>query len=170
MEYNWESIGNCSRFVKTQGLEARAYQINIINSIIENGNTLVVLPTGLGKTLIAVFSIACALENGKKAIIMAPTKPLSEQHYKSLTSLLNIDQKDILLLTGKLNSKKRSLLESDAKVITATPQTIANDLRSGNFKLEDFGVVVFDECHRAVGKYAYTYIADECSNFPFSIC
>ena len=162
MEYNWESIGNCSRFVKTQGLEARAYQINIINSIIENGNTLVVLPTGLGKTLIAVFSIACALENGKKAIIMAPTKPLSEQHYKSLTSLLNIDQKDILLLTGKLNSKKRSLLESDAKVITATPQTIANDLRSGNFKLEDFGVVVFDECHRAVGKYAYTYIADEC--------
>ncbi|MDE1810863.1 MAG: DEAD/DEAH box helicase, partial [Candidatus Micrarchaeota archaeon] len=148
--------------VNTSVIEPRAYQINIIRSIYSGGNTLVVLPTGLGKTLIAVFAMANALHNGKKAVILAPTKPLSEQHFDSLTRLLNIDKGHILLLTGSISGEKRIEMEQEAKVIAATPQTFGNDLKKGRINLDDIGIVVFDEVHKAVGRYAYTYIAEEC--------
>ncbi len=142
-------------------MQPRAYQISIIRSIYGRRNTLVVLPTGLGKTLIAVFAMAGALHSGKRAVILAPTKPLSEQHYNSLLELLNIDKEGILLLTGGISKAKRLELESKAKVVAATPQTFANDLKRGRVSLDGFGTVIFDECHRAVGHYAYTYIANE---------
>ncbi len=159
---SWEELGEPAKLIRTELVEPRAYQINIAKSLLGGYNSLVVLPTGLGKTLIAIIAIANALSKGKKAIILAPTKPLSEQHYDSLSRLLNIDGELILLMTGSTSSKRRAELEKGAKVIAATPQTIANDLKSERLSLEDFGVVVFDECHRAVGRYAYTYIADEC--------
>jgi Fanconi anemia group M protein len=161
MSLSWEGLGECSRLVNTKTVDPREYQINIIRSVFSGRNTLVILPTSLGKTLIAVFAIANAVYQGKKALIMAPTKPLSEQHYASLTSLLNIDNEKILLATGGISSKKRGEMEANAKVIAATPQTIANDLKTGRLSLEDIGVVIFDECHRAVGRYAYTYVAEQ---------
>jgi Fanconi anemia group M protein len=162
MALSWDELLPYSKLVNTGSMEPRAYQINIIKSIQSGKNTLVVLPTGLGKTLIAVFAIAKALHSGKKAIMLAPTKPLGEQHYQSLTALLNIEKSLILLLTGSLSGGKRQELENEAKVISATPQTVANDLKKGRLSLDDVAVVIFDECHRAVGRYAYTYIADEC--------
>jgi Fanconi anemia group M protein len=162
MPLTWDELLPYGRLVNTGVVEPRAYQINIVKSICSGKNTLVVLPTGLGKTLIAVFAIANALHRGKKAILLAPTKPLSEQHYQSLSTLLNVDNSLLLLLTGSISGSKRQKLENEAKVISATPQTVANDLRKGRLSLEDFSTVIFDECHRAVGRYAYTYIADEC--------
>lgn len=162
MALQWGSLSPLDRLVNVSMVEPRAYQINIIRSVLDGRNALVVLPTGLGKTLIAVFAIANAVGQGKKAILLSPTKPLCEQHHASLVSLLNIDRDRILLLTGSLTGVKREELERSAKVISATPQTVANDLKRGRLSLDDFGVVVFDECHRAVGRYAYTYIADEC--------
>jgi ERCC4-related helicase len=161
MDLSWNELSPYDRLVNTNSVEPRAYQINIIKSIYSGKNTLVVLPTGLGKTLIAMFAIANSLHNGRKALLLAPTKPLGEQHYNSLLNLLNVDKNHILLLTGSLSSSKRQKLESDAKVIVATPQTFANDLKRGRISLEEFGVVIFDECHRAVGRYAYTYISEE---------
>jgi ERCC4-related helicase len=162
MDLSWNELAPYDKLVNTSLVDPRAYQINIIKSIYSGRNTLVVLPTGLGKTLIAVFAIARALHDGKKALLVAPTKPLNEQHYQSLTKLLNIDSNSILLLTGSISKSKRQELESSARVIVGTPQTFANDLKRGRISLDDFGVVIFDETHKAVGKYAYTYIADEC--------
>ncbi len=158
----WSDLEPYDRLVNIQMVEPRAYQINIIKSINSGMNSLVILPTGLGKTLIAVFAIAKALHEGKSAIVLAPTKPLSDQHYKSISNLLNVDKSILLLLTGTLSGKKREALEVNARVIVATPQTVANDLQKGRLSLKDCSIVVFDECHRAVGRYAYTYIADEC--------
>jgi ERCC4-related helicase len=149
-------------FVNSSIIEPRQYQINISKSIESGRNTLVVLPTGLGKTLIAIFAIAQALKSGKRALILAPTKPLSQQHHASLTKFLAINGDLILLLTGSIGAKRRMELESSAKVIAATPQTVANDISSGRITLSEYGVVIFDECHKAVGKYAYTSIADHC--------
>ncbi len=158
----WQGLGNAARLVNLEGMEFREYQYNITKSILKGLNTLVILPTGLGKTLIAVFAIANAVANGKKALLLAPTKPLCEQHYDELKRMMKVDPGDILLLTGTIAKGKRKELESLAKVIVATPQTFANDLRSSDITIGDFSVAVFDECHRAVGKYAYTYIANEC--------
>lgn len=161
MALSWNELEPYDKLVNISLIEPRAYQINIIKSLYKGRSTLVVLPTGLGKTLIAVFSIAKSLHEGKRAVILAPTKPLSEQHYDSLVKLLNIDKKGIFLLTGSIKKSTREELENNAKVIIATPQTLANDLKKGRITLDDFGCVIFDECHKAVGRYAYTYIADE---------
>ncbi|MGI0100174.1 MAG: DEAD/DEAH box helicase [Candidatus Micrarchaeaceae archaeon] len=162
MDLSWNELAPYDRLVNTSLVEPRSYQINIIKSVYSGKNTLVILPTGLGKTLIAVFAIANSLHMGRKALVLAPTKPLGEQHFGSLSRLLNVDGKEMLLLTGKVGKGRRKELESNAKVIVATPQTFANDLKNARVSLEEFGIVVFDECHRAVGRYAYTYIADEC--------
>lgn len=162
MELSWGELSPYDGLVNTSLVDPRAYQINIIKSVYSGKNTLVVLPTGLGKTLIAVFAIANALQKNMKALILAPTKPLNEQHFQSLARLLNINIDDILLLTGSLNRARRQEFEASARVIVATPQTFANDLKRGRISLEDFGIVIFDECHKAVGRYAYTYIANEC--------
>jgi ERCC4-related helicase len=161
MALSWKELAPYDALVNTSLVEPRAYQINIAKSISSGRNSLVILPTGLGKTLIAVFAIANSLQKGKRAIILAPTKPLSEQHYNSLLKMLNINGDGIMLLTGGINKTKRQELEASARVIVGTPQTLANDLKKGRISLDGFGTVIFDECHRAVGRYAYTYIADE---------
>ena len=162
VDTRWYDLEDSAKFVNLEGVEFREYQFNISQHIFDGLNTLVILPTGLGKTLIAVFAIAKIIASNRKALFLAPTKPLSEQHFATLSAMLKVDKGNVLLLTGATASKKRQELEKSAQVIVATPQTVTNDLKHGFFSMKDFGIVVFDECHRAVGKYAYTYIADEC--------
>ncbi len=159
----WLNIGSGAGLINLEGIDFREYQLNIINSVLERGNTLVVIPTGLGKTFIGVAAIAQALSEGGKAIFLAPTKPLAEQHYSGLVRMLRIPEEEILLMVGSTVKEKRREMEAMARVLVATPQTVANDLKGGYLSLEGFRIVVFDECHRAVGKYAYTYIANECN-------
>ena len=163
VDERWRQLGEPFKMINFDGVEFRDYQFNIVKSIDRHGNTLVVLPTGLGKTLIGVCVIAKALSFGKKAMILAPTKPLSEQHYNALKKFMNIPQDQINLITGFLAKGSRAAIEKDSRIIVATPQTISNDLKNGLFSLEEFGAVIFDECHRAIGKYAYTYVANECA-------
>lgn len=159
----WDKIGKALEYINLDGFEFREYQANIINSIFKHGNTLVVLPTGLGKTVIGIGIIADSLSKGRKALLLAPTKPLAEQHYNNLLDRLRVPKEKIALFTGKIGKTSRKELALNASVIVATPQTIANDLKQANMSLMDFGCAIFDECHRAVGRYAYTYIANECS-------
>ncbi|MCL5106252.1 MAG: DEAD/DEAH box helicase [Candidatus Marsarchaeota archaeon] len=147
-------------FIRTDLIEPREYQLNIIKSILHK-NSLVVLPTGLGKTIIALYAMSNALSHGKKAMMLSPTKPLAEQHYNSAVRLMALNPNEMALITGAVAGAGRSALEAGARVVLATPQTIANDIKAGRLDIKDYGVVVFDECHRAMGKYAYTYIADE---------
>ncbi|EQD47895.1 Hef nuclease [mine drainage metagenome] len=158
----WEQLSPYNVLINTEVVEPRAYQINIAKRTASGRNFLVILPTGLGKTLIAAINIARVLYGGKRALIVAPTKPLSEQHYQTLLKLLKVNREFVLLLTGGIRAKERYALESAARIVVATPQTIANDMKKGGLDLSDFGLVVIDECHKAVGKYAYTFIADEC--------
>ncbi len=157
----WEDIEPYKIMINTEGLEPRAYQINIAKSIYNGANTLVILPTGLGKTMIALLAIAKVLYQNKSIIMLAPTKPLSKQHYSVLLSLANINNDGILMLTGSVNASTRQAIASNAKIIVATPQTIANDMKKNRITLNNCGLVIFDECHKAVGRYAYTYIANE---------
>ncbi|MDE1860770.1 MAG: DEAD/DEAH box helicase [Candidatus Micrarchaeota archaeon] len=163
VDARWQGLGEVAGMLNLDGIEYREYQFNIIRSIEEHGNTLVVIPTGLGKTFIGTVVLAKAIKNGKRALLLAPTKPLAEQHFSALSKILAIEPEKLMLLTGSIGKEKRREQEAKASVIVATPQTITNDLKRGGISLDSFGAVVFDECHRAVGKYAYTYIANECS-------
>ena len=145
--------------LKNELIEIREYQVNIAKSALR-GNTLVVLPTGLGKTVIAIFIIVEVLRRkGGKILFLAPTKPLVEQHVRTLKNLTKV--KNIALLTGEIRKNKRKDLVKDAEIVVSTPQVIQNDIQSGDINIGEFTLIVFDEAHKAVGNYAYVYIAKE---------
>ncbi len=143
--------------LKENTVEEREYQVSIARSAL-SGNTLVVLPTGLGKTIIAIFVMVEVLSRkGGKVLFLAPTKPLVEQHARTIKSITKIEK--VAVFTGEVGKKKRRALWKEADVVVATPQVVQNDIISGDIDLKDVSLIIFDEAHRAVGNYAYVYIA-----------
>ena len=145
--------------LKEDAFEKRDYQISIAKAAAEK-NTLVVLPTGMGKTLIAVMVGAERLAKlGGKIMITAPTRPLNAQHTRSFEKFTHVGKEDITLITGKILPANREKIYKRATIVAATPQCVRNDLKNGRLNLSDFSFMIFDEAHRAVKGYAYTYIA-----------
>ena len=139
----------------------RLYQTSIADVASER-NTLVILPTALGKTVISAMVAANLLLNHRnvKVLVMAPTRPLVLQHRNSFLRMLKLRERDVALLTGMTHPEIRKIVwEGEARVVFSTPQVVRNDLRDHKVSLENYGLLVFDECHRAVKKYAYTDIA-----------
>ncbi|WP_457742648.1 DEAD/DEAH box helicase [Thermococcus sp.] len=148
-------------YLRRDLIEPRVYQ-EVIYARCKERNCLVVLPTGLGKTLIAMLIADYRLQKyGGKVLFLAPTKPLAMQHAESFRKLFRLPSEKINVLTGELSPEKRSKLWKKSVVITATPQTIENDILTGRISLEDVVLLVVDEAHRAVGNYAYVFIARE---------
>ena len=141
-------------------LEPREYQKNIAETASDK-NTLVVLPTGMGKTLISLLVAAERLEEfpESKIMILSPTRPLSAQHKKTFEDFTILPNDEIILLTGRIRPEDRVELYKKAKIIIATPQTIENDLENNRIDFGEFSFIVFDEAHRAVKEYAYPYVA-----------
>ncbi len=142
-------------------MEARIYQQNIARKACQK-NTMVILPTALGKTVISCLAATHFLYNywDKKILVMAPTRPLVLQHKDTFSNLLKIKAKHITVLTGKTSPRLRKhIWERDYKVFFATPQVVKNDLENNRLSLKNFSFVVFDECHRARKNYAYTFVA-----------
>jgi Fanconi anemia group M protein len=142
--------------IKGGKFEARKYQVEIAKKAIKD-NTLVVLPTGLGKTNIALLVCAELLnkEDGK-ILFLSPTKPLIEQHKKTFEKLSEIC--DLEVVSGYIKPENRGKLYKKARIVFATPQTISNDLKNRVLELDDFILLVVDEAHHTIGNYAYTYI------------
>ena len=149
------------KYVKKNSIEKRDYQINLANQAIEE-NCIVVLPTGLGKTAVALHVISEYLSKGTGGILfLAPTRVLVHQHYDFLKNNLTLD--DISLVTGEDPIPKRTKLWSNS-VVCATPEIARNDLIRGIVTPEQFDLVVFDEVHRTTGDYAYSGIAERFEN------
>jgi ERCC4-related helicase len=148
-------------------IELRLYQKNIADSA-QHRNTMVILPTALGKTVISLLVGADILYNyrDKRILIMAPTRPLVSQHMKSFSSVLKISEETIASITGKILPYARRAVwnRTDIRLVFATPEVVKNDLEEGRLNLKDFGLLVFDEAHRAIKEYAYTFIAKEYIN------
>jgi len=150
--------------IKKRSIEFRSYQNNISESLRnKNMNTLVILPTALGKTIIAILVCAEYLYNykSKRVLIMAPTKPLVAQHMSSFFSVLNIPENGIAVVTGKNLPPTRMAIwnQKEIRLVFATPEVVKNDLVENRLSLREFSLLVFDEAHRAVKDYAYTSIA-----------
>ncbi len=145
-----------------EGFEPRLYQQTILNTTIEK-NTLVVLPTGLGKTVIAMMLAAHRLKEipDSKIVFLAPTKPLVQQHKRTFVKHLDTDEETMHVFTGDIRPDKREKLWQDAKIVFSTPQGFENDVISSRVNLEDVSLMVFDEAHRATGEYSYVFIAEK---------
>ncbi|WP_226004871.1 DEAD/DEAH box helicase [Natrinema salinisoli] len=141
-------------------LERRLYQLKLAGTA-ANNHTLVCLPTGLGKTTVSLLVTARRLDEvGGKSLMLAPTKPLVQQHADFYREALRIPDEEIVVFTGDVSPEDRSEMWESATVVMATPQVIENDLVGSRISLADVTHITFDECHRATGDYAYNYIAE----------
>ena len=151
-----------------KGFKPRLYQENIFNTC-TRANTLVVLPTGRGKTKLAILVAVHRLNNFKdsKIVFLTPTKPLAAQIVNEFKDSTNIE--DVNLFTGEMKPEQRGELWKDSRVIVSTPQGFTNDVINKRINLREVSLVVFDECHRATGDYDYVWLAkhyNKMGNFP----
>ncbi len=140
----------------------RKYQQEIYN-VCKEKNCLVVLPTGIGKTLIALMlSIYTQKKHpATKTLFLAPTRPLAEQHLEYFQKHLPELFAQLTLFTGKTPAKKRKQLWQKSDIIFSTPQCISNDLKNNIYNLEEVSLLIEDESHRCLKNYAYTFIAQK---------
>jgi len=145
-----------------QNITPREYQKKILETA-EKKNTLVILPTGIGKTLIALMLAIKRIElfPREKILFLAPTRPLAQQHLKSFEKHLPEIYADMQLFTGKVSPEKRKEIWQKADIIFSTPQTIANDLKNGSYSLENASLLIEDEAHRCLKNYDYVFVAQE---------
>ena len=143
--------------LKPQTVDKRLFQLDLAANALK-ASSLIVVPTGLGKTVIALMVLLARLDKGK-VLFLAPTKPLVEQHATFLRRVLK-DEDTVAMMTGETMPEKRVVSWEAARIVASTPQVIENDLLSRRIDLKDVSLVIFDEAHRAVGNYAYVYIAE----------
>lgn len=137
----------------------RDYQFNIVSRSLFH-NTLVALPTGLGKTFIAATVMLNYYRWTKDAqiIFMAPTKPLIAQQMEACYGIAGIHRQDTVLMTGETQPPVRAEEWLEGRVFFMTPQTVINDLKTGICDPKKIVLVVVDEAHKATGSYAYTEV------------
>ena len=140
-----------------QTVEKRLFQLDLAATALK-ASSLIVVPTGLGKTVIALMVLLARMDKGR-ILFLAPTKPLVEQHAVFLQRVLR-DKDIVTMMTGESPPEKRVESWGQSRIVVSTPQVIENDLLSRRIDLKDVSLVIFDEAHRAVGNYAYVYIAD----------
>ncbi len=145
-----------------KNFEPRLYQQTILGTAVKD-HTLVVLPTGLGKTALAFLLAAHRLNKfpESKILMLAPTKPLCEQHVNTFQKQLDIEPDQIVLFTGSVSPTKRQELWKTAKIIISTPQGLENDLINRRISFEEVSLLVFDEGHHATGDYSYVWLAEQ---------
>ncbi|WP_405304526.1 DEAD/DEAH box helicase [Methanobrevibacter sp.] len=144
--------------IKKNSIESRLYQQILAGDVLKNGNTMIVAPTALGKTIIAVLVAADRLHKVKnsKVLVLSPSKPLAIQHEASFKEFINLPCTSI---TGAVKTDERVKRWEESRIISATPQTVESDLLNGRYDLSSVSLIVFDECHHGVGSYSYVYLA-----------
>ncbi|KFB52249.1 hypothetical protein ZHAS_00020363 [Anopheles sinensis] len=150
-----------SSWIYPTNYPVRQYQYTITKAALFK-NTLVVLPTGLGKTFIAavvMYNIYRWYPTGK-VIFMAPTRPLVNQQIEACYRIMGIPKEDTAEITGKQQRKNRAGLWQSKRVFYVTPQVVQADLCAPEqaFPVEQVRLIVIDEAHKAKGRYAYTEV------------
>ncbi|CAJ2501580.1 Uu.00g044330.m01.CDS01 [Anthostomella pinea] len=148
----------------------RDYQYSIVKNGLFN-NTLVALPTGLGKTFIAATVMLNYFRWMKtaKIIFVAPTKPLVSQQVDACFHIAGMPRSQTTLLTGEIPPALRAEEWESKRVFFMTPQTLENDLSSGFADPKSVGLLVVDEAHRATGNYSYVKVVTFLRRFSTSL-
>lgn len=146
--------------IQPNTIAKRLYQETIIGTAVK-WNTLVILPTGIGKTIIAVLAAAYRLHKFPecRCVFLAPTKPLVQQHLGTFSQFMSLPPDQLQLITGEVPPSRRPALWKETRIAFMTPQVLQNDLLADRYTLNDVALLVVDEAHRTVGEYAYVFIA-----------
>ncbi|KAI8905033.1 hypothetical protein EDD86DRAFT_271605 [Gorgonomyces haynaldii] len=168
-QYNRKSLES---WIYPVNYPERAYQFNIVQKALTK-NTLVCLPTGLGKTFLAAVVMYNYLRwfPESKIVFMAPTKPLVAQQVKACYEIVGIPQDITIEMNGAIATEKRQQEWKNKQCFFLTPQILNNDLKSGICPWQSIVLLVIDEAHRATGQYAYCEAIRELlkHNSPFRV-
>ena len=147
--------------IKAQTIDYRSYQVDLAE-IASRQSTIIVLSTGLGKTVIAALLTARRLREHQdsKVLFLAPSRPLVDQQARYLKRVLDLEDDQIACLTGQDSPESRHTSWQEARVVAMTPQALQNDLIQRSYDLSNVSLIVYDEAHRGVGNYAYTFVAE----------
>ena len=133
------------RFVASLGFEPDPFQLQAFDALDEGRSVLVAAPTGSGKTVVAEYAIARALEAGQKAFYTTPLKALSNQKYGDLVGLHGRER--VGLLTGD------NAINGGAPVVVMTTEVLRNMIYAGAEAMEGLRYVVLDEVHYLQNPY-----------------
>jgi ATP-dependent DNA helicase RecG len=111
-------------------------------------NRLLQGDVGSGKTIVALLTMLLALDNNFQATIMAPTEILANQHYVSVSELMDGLNIKVAILTGSVKTKKRreiheSLEDGSLHILIGT-----HALLEDKVKFKNLGIAIIDEQHR----------------------
>ncbi|KAF8664946.1 hypothetical protein HU200_054266 [Digitaria exilis] len=151
-----------------QDFTPRRYQLDLYE-VATRQNTIAMLDTGAGKTLIAVmlikhFGKISKANNDRKIIVfLAPTVQLVTQQCEVIKSYTDFDVEYYHGAKGVDQWKAHSWQEQLAKyqVVVMTPQVLLDALRQAFLILDMVSLMIFDECHHATGNHPYTRIMKE---------
>ncbi|XP_068110258.1 Fanconi anemia group M protein [Hyperolius riggenbachi] len=158
------SAGNV--WIYPTNLPVREYQFSMVQTALLH-NTLVCLPTGLGKTFIAavvMYNFYRWYPSGK-IVFMAPTKPLVAQQIEACFRVMGIPQNHMVEMTGSTQAHSRRDVWQTHRVFFLTPQIMANDLTRNACPAADIKCLVIDEAHKALGNHAYCQVVRELCNY-----
>ncbi|CAA3017902.1 DEAD-box ATP-dependent RNA helicase FANCM isoform X2 [Olea europaea subsp. europaea] len=165
--YDIETLNGCLQidpeaaktWIYPVNIPRRDYQFSITKTALFS-NTLVVLPTGLGKTLIAavvMYNYFRWFPEGK-IVFAAPSRPLVMQQIEACHKIVGIPQEWTIDLTGQTSPTRRASLWKDKRVFFVTPQVLEKDIHTGSCLVKHLVCLVIDEAHRAMGNYAYCVV------------
>ncbi|TYH91916.1 hypothetical protein ES332_A13G146200v1 [Gossypium tomentosum] len=148
----------------------RDYQFAITKTALFS-NTLVALPTGLGKTLIAaviIYNYFRWFPEGK-IVFAAPSRPLVMQQIEACHNIVGIPQEWTIDMTGQICPSKRANFWKTKRVFFVTPQVLEKDIQSGTCLSKYLVCLVIDEAHRAMGNYSYCVAVRELMSMPVQL-
>jgi ATP-dependent DNA helicase RecG len=111
-------------------------------------NRLLQGDVGSGKTIIAVFSMLLAKDNGFQACMMAPTEILATQHYEKISKQLEPLGLQVEFLSGSTKSAQRKRILNDLQNGQVDILIGTHALIEDNVVFNKLGLVVIDEQHR----------------------
>ncbi|XP_065604646.1 Fanconi anemia group M protein [Cyrtonyx montezumae] len=144
----------------------RAYQLRMAHAALLR-NTLLCLPTGLGKTFVAavvMYNFYRWFPSGK-VLFLAPTKALVAQQMEACAQIMGIPGRDMAEMTGGTQALSRRELWAARRVFFLTPQIMVNDLSRGTCPAVEIKCLVVDEAHKALGNHAYCQVVKELSRY-----
>lgn len=117
----------------------------------------------MGKTVIALMLATLRLQNypNSKILFLAPTKPLVDQHKSTFEKHMTLHPSELAVFTGHVRPNRRAEMWKTSKIIFSTPQGLENDIVAKRIDLAEVSLLIFDEAHRAVGEYAYVFLAKQ---------
>ncbi|KAG0549124.1 hypothetical protein BDA96_01G228300 [Sorghum bicolor] len=150
-------------------LQPRGYQVEVFAAALR-GNTIAVLDTGSGKTMVAIMLArehvlrARAGETPRRIVVfLAPTVHLVHQQFEVIREYTDLDAVECHGASGvgDWNAKRWKEAIGSKEIVVMTPQILLDALRHAFLTMCVMSLLIFDECHRACGNHPYSRIMKE---------